>query len=58
MSQLQLQRAKTLDINTINEVFEADTIIVDCIFGTGLNKPLDEKSINLLNTLNSYNSLK
>ena len=57
MSQLQLQRAKTLDINTINEVFEAD-IIVDCIFGTGLNKPLDEKSINLLNTLNSYNSFK
>ena len=57
MSQLQLQRAKTLDINTINEVFEAD-IIVDCIFGTGLNKPLDDKSINLLNTLNSYNSYK
>ena len=55
MAQLQLQRAKTLDIKIVNEVFEAD-IIVDCLFGTGLNKPLDEKSINLLNTLNSYNS--
>ena len=57
MAQLQLQRAKTLDIKIVNELFEAD-IIVDCLFGTGLNKPLDEKSINLLNTLNSYNSFK
>ena len=57
MAQLQLQRAKTLDIKIVEELFEAD-IIVDCLFGTGLNKPLDEKSINLLNTLNSYNSFK
>ncbi len=57
MAQLQLQRAKTLDINIVNEVFEAD-IIVDCLIGTGLNKPLDEKFINFLNTLNSYNSFK
>ena len=57
MAQLQLQRAKTLDIKIVNELFKAD-IIVDCLFGTGLNKPLDEKSINLLNTLNSYNSFK
>ena len=57
MAQLQLQRAKTLDIKIVEEVFEAD-IIVDCLFGTGLNKLLDEKSINLLNTLNSYKSFK
>jgi len=57
MAQLQFQRAKTLDIKIVNELFKAD-IIVDCLFGTGLNKPLDEKSINLLNTLNSYNSFK
>ncbi len=57
MAQLQLQRAKTLDIKIVEEVFEAD-IIFDCLFGTGLNKPLDEKSINLINTLNSYNSFK
>ena len=57
MTQLQLQRAKTLEIKIVNELFNAD-IIVDCLFGTGLNKPLDEKSINLLNTLNSYNSFK
>lgn len=57
MAQLQLQRSNALEVEITNELFEAD-IIVDCLFGTGLNKPLDEKSINLLNTLNSYNSFK
>lgn len=57
MAKLQLQRAQSLGVDIVNELFNAD-IIVDCLFGTGLNKPLDEKSINLLNTLNSYNSYK
>ena len=57
MAQLQLQRIQALNIDMVNELFEAD-IIVDCLFGTGLNKPLDEKSITLLKTLNSYNSFK
>ena len=57
MAQLQLQRANALEVKIVNEPFEAD-IIVDCLFGTGLNKPLDEKSITLLNRLNSYNSFK
>ena len=57
MAQLQLQRANALEVKIINEPFEAD-IIVDCLFGTGLNKPLEEKSITLLNRLNSYNSFK
>ncbi len=57
MAQLQLQRSNALEVEITNELFEAD-IIVDCLFGTGLNKPLDEESINLINTLNSYNSFK
>lgn len=57
MAKLQLQRANALGIEIINELFEAN-IVVDCIFGTGLNKPLDEKSTTLLMTLNSYNSFK
>ncbi len=57
MAQLQLQRANALEVKIVNEPFEAD-IIVDCLFGTGLNKPLDEKSITLLKTLNSYNTFK
>jgi ADP-dependent NAD(P)H-hydrate dehydratase / NAD(P)H-hydrate epimerase len=57
MAQLQFQRVEALKIEIINELFEAD-IIVDCLFGTGLNKPLDEKSTNLIKTINLYNSFK
>lgn len=53
----QEKRAKALNIPFINTLFEAD-IIVDCIFGTGLNKDLDETSINLINQLNSFKSFK
>ncbi|MEV9593575.1 NAD(P)H-hydrate dehydratase [Aliarcobacter butzleri] len=57
MAKLQYKRVKTLDIKEVDGVFEAD-IIVDCLFGTGLNKPLDEKYLNLIDTLNSYSSFK
>jgi hydroxyethylthiazole kinase-like uncharacterized protein yjeF len=57
MAKLQYKRVKTLNIKEVNELFEAD-IVVDCLFGTGLNKPLSEKYLNLIDTLNSYNSFK
>ncbi len=57
MAKLQYKRAKTLNIKEVNEIFQAD-IIVDCLFGTGLNKTLDEKYLNLIDTLNSYSSFK
>ena len=55
MAKLQYKRVKTLNIKEVDEPFEAD-ILVDCLFGTGLNKPLDEKYLTLIDTLNSYNS--
>ncbi len=57
MAKLQYKRVKTLNIKEVDEVLEAD-IIVDCLFGTGLNKPLDEKYLELIDNLNSYNSFK
>ncbi|MCG3662989.1 NAD(P)H-hydrate dehydratase [Aliarcobacter butzleri] len=57
MAKLQYKRAKTLNIKEVDQPFEAD-IIVDCLFGTGLNKPLDEKYLNLIDNLNSYSSFK
>lgn len=57
MAKLQYKRVKTLNIKEVDEPFEAD-ILVDCLFGTGLNKPLDEKYLTLIETLNSYNSFK
>lgn len=57
MAKLQLQRAQALGVNVVDELSNAD-IIVDCIFGTGLNKPLSQNYENLINTLNSYESIK
>lgn len=57
MSQLQLKRANKLGINITNNLYEAD-IIVDCIFGSGLNKPLKNDAIELIEKLNNFNSIK
>ena len=57
MAKLQYERARTLKIEFIDELFEAE-IIVDCIFGTGLNKPLDEEVKDIIKQLNSFNSFK
>ena len=57
MAKLQYKRAKTLDIEFADYVFEAD-IIVDCLFGTGFSGSLDENSIHLIDKLNSFNSFK
>ena len=57
MAKLQYKRAKTLDIEFADYVFEAD-IIVDCLFGTGFSGSLDENSIDLIDKLNSFNSFK
>jgi hydroxyethylthiazole kinase-like uncharacterized protein yjeF len=38
MAKLQEKRTNSLNVKIVDEVFETD-IIVDCLFGTGLNKP-------------------
>ncbi len=53
----QLKRVESLGLELVEVLLPAD-IIVDCLFGTGLNKPLNEYSINIINTLNSYDSIK
>ncbi|MDY0052401.1 MAG: NAD(P)H-hydrate dehydratase [Aliarcobacter sp.] len=57
MADLQLKRVEALGLEIVDALSPAD-IIVDCLFGTGLNKALNETSINILNTLNSYDSIK
>ena len=57
IGKLQLKRAKSINVNFVNQIFQAD-IVVDCLFGTGLNKELDEDSISLINSLNNLNSFK
>ncbi|MGJ0364833.1 NAD(P)H-hydrate dehydratase [Aliarcobacter cryaerophilus] len=57
IGKLQLKRAKSININFVNQIFQAD-VVVDCLFGTGLNKELDEDSVSLINSLNNLNSFK
>nr|WP_228286206.1 NAD(P)H-hydrate dehydratase [Arcobacter vandammei] len=57
MAKLQEQRCKALKLDFVSEVYEAD-IIVDCIFGSGLNRKIDEKTISLIENLNSFSSFK
>lgn len=57
IGKLQLKRAKSINVNFANQIFQAD-VVVDCLFGTGLNKELDEDSLSLINSLNNLNSFK
>ena len=57
MAKLQLQRVQSLGVNIVEELTLCD-ITVDCLFGTGLNKPMSQNYINLINTINSYDSIK
>ena len=57
MGKLQFKRIEALGIKVLDELCETD-IVVDCLFGTGLNKALNKNTTNIINTLNSYTSIK
>ncbi len=57
IGKIQYKRAKSLGVPIVRNLESAD-IIVDCIFGSGLNKPLDEEAISLINKLNSFEAAK
>jgi len=57
MAKIQYERVKSLDIPIVKTLYEAD-ILVDCIFGSGLNKSLDENIKALISNLNGFISFK
>ena len=57
MAQLQLKRAQSVGVEITDTLLETD-VVVDALFGSGLSKPLDNQAIEIINTLNSYNSYK
>ncbi len=57
MAELQLKRVKLLGIEEINFVCSCD-VVVDCLFGSGLNKDLDETSIEILKKMNYLEAYK
>lgn len=57
MSKLQKRRVDLLGIKEIKDVSPCD-IVVDCLFGSGLNRDLDEISQKLIEQLNYLNAYK
>lgn len=57
MAIIQYKRAELLGLNVVDTLEESD-IVVDCIFGSGLNRSLDKSSIELIEELNSFDSAK
>jgi len=57
MCQIQLKRAKNIGINIVDNIVQSD-IIVDALFGSGLNKSLNDKVISIIKELNEYKSYK
>jgi len=57
MAKLQLKRVKLLDVDIVNDLEESN-IIVDCLFGSGLNKDLDKKSQHIISRLNTFKAFK
>lgn len=57
MARLQEKRAKLLGVNFIEHIKDCD-VVVDCLFGSGLNKDLSENSQLLIKQLNEAQSFK
>ncbi|MDM5272343.1 NAD(P)H-hydrate dehydratase [Sulfurovum sp. zt1-1] len=57
MPKLQLKRANALGIEETEELEDAD-VIVDALFGAGLNRLLDDLSIQLIHKMNSFKGHK
>jgi ADP-dependent NAD(P)H-hydrate dehydratase / NAD(P)H-hydrate epimerase len=61
MSELQLKRAKLIGVNIINN-FPLQTnqfdIVVDALFGTGLTRPLEPKSVTIITQINKIAAYK
>lgn len=57
MAKLQQKRTHALGIKTIEQPLACD-VVVDCLFGTGLNKTLDEFTVKLIQKLNDFRGYK
>jgi len=57
MAKLQVQRIKSLNIN-ISKKIKACDVVVDCLFGSGLNRELNEESVSIIQLLNKLKAYK
>jgi len=57
MAKLQKSRAEALGVSFVNKIKKAD-IILDALFGSGLNKELNEQTKELISKLNNLKAFK
>jgi len=57
MAIIQLERAARLGIKVLEVLSDAD-IVVDALFGAGLNKPLNESTVHVVHQLNAFKGYK
>jgi len=57
MAKIQLERTQKSGVKVVTKMTEAD-VIVDAIFGAGLNRELDESTITYIKKMNAYNGFK
>ncbi|MGB3752030.1 MAG: NAD(P)H-hydrate dehydratase [Arcobacteraceae bacterium] len=57
MAKTQLQRVKKLGVKIISKIQKTD-VIIDCLFGSGLNRDFDESTIKLINQMNKQKAYK
>jgi len=57
IGQMQLKRVEALGLESTEQLEDAD-IIVDALFGSGLNRDIDQASASLLEQLNLFNGFK
>ena len=57
IAKLQENRARKCGVKIVNKISKCD-IVVDCLFGTGLNRELSLESINIIKILNDLESYK
>jgi hydroxyethylthiazole kinase-like uncharacterized protein yjeF len=61
MAKVQLKRAELIgvDISISYSLFDEEyDLVVDCLFGSGLNRELDKTSIKIIDYMNSMNAYK
>ncbi|KIM09041.1 MAG: carbohydrate kinase [Sulfurovum sp. FS08-3] len=58
MCVLQLQRAKQLGISIVEKIEDGYDIVIDALFGTGLNKPLNSRAVEVIEQMNALSGFK
>ena len=59
IAKLQIKRTKSLGVNIISKLEEKDyDIVVDCLFGSGLNRDLNQEAIETIKKLNNLHGYK